>query len=422
MEAIVYPSNLSGTIKAIASKSCAHRLLICSALSDKQTFISCEESSEDIDATARCLNALGARIERAADGFMVNPLNLDNITKNAVLDCGESGSTLRFMLPVACALGADSTFLMGGRLPERPMTDLIDALTSHGCTLCADGAELKTSGRLYGGSFTIPGNVSSQYVSGLLFALPLVQGGGVIELTGEIESKNYILMTLEALDAFGVKAERGEKSFTVKAGAKYVSPENVGVEGDWSNAAFWLCAAAMGRIELKCTGLNANSIQGDSEIAEIISRFGAKVEKNGDTVTVTPRELHGIEVDAKNIPDLVPAIAAVASVAKGRTVIKNAARLRIKESDRLYTVSKTLSELGADIEETADGLIINGREELKGGTVDACGDHRIAMMAAIAAARCQKAVHILNAEAVRKSYPAFFEDYMSLGGKVRKGD
>ena len=422
MEAIVYPSNLSGTIKAIASKSCAHRLLICSALSDKQTFISCEESSEDIDATARCLNALGARIERVSGGFEVTPLYRNKIEKNAVLDCGESGSTLRFMLPVACALGADSTFLMGGRLPQRPMTDLVSALTSHGCTLSASGAELKTSGKLQGGLFTLPGNVSSQYVSGLLFALPLVSEGGVIELTGEIESKNYISMTVDALKAFSVETECGVRSFTVKSGEKYVSPEKVMVEGDWSNAAFWLCAGAMGTGELKCTGLNANSLQGDSEIADILSMFGAKVEKTGDTVTVTPNELRGIEVDAKNIPDLVPVIAAVASLAKGRTVIKNAARLRIKESDRLYTVSKTLLELGADIQETADGLIINGREELKGGTVDACGDHRIAMMAAIAATRCQSPVNIQNAEAVRKSYPAFFEDYMSLGGKVRKGD
>ncbi len=422
MEAIVYPSMLSGTIKAIASKSCAHRLLICSSLSDKKTFISCEESSEDIDATVRCLNALGARIERVWDGFEVMPLNPSDAVRNAVLDCGESGSTLRFLLPVACALGSDSTFLMGGRLPQRPMRDLIEALTRHGCMLDACGAELKTSGRLRGGSFTLPGNVSSQYVSGLLFALSLIPDGGVIELTGETESKNYIMMTLDALKAFGVKAEGGDRNFAVKPGAKYVSPENVSVEGDWSNAAFWLCAAAMGTGRLKCTGLNINSLQGDREIAEILSEFGAKIEKTGDAVTAIPNELRGVEVDAKNIPDLVPAIAAVAVAAKGKTVIKNAARLRIKESDRLYTVSKTLSDLGADIEETADGLIINGGEELCGGTVDAFGDHRIAMMAAIAAARCVNPVRIRNAEAVRKSYPAFFEDLVSLGGKVKKGD
>ena len=421
MEALVTPSKLNGTVKAIASKSCAHRLLICAALSDGKTTVECAESSEDIDATIRCLTALGAKIARTKGGFDVTPLDRAQVPKRAVLDCGESGSTLRFLLPVACALGAGSVFKLGGRLPQRPMTALCDALSAHGCAFCAEGDTLEASGTLTGGVFTLPGNVSSQYVSGLLFALPLTENGGTITLTGEIESKNYISMTVDALSRFGVAAESTDGGFNVSAGG-FKSPANVSVEGDWSNAAFWLCAAAMGAGKIECRGLNFASLQGDREILSVLSRFGARVEVSGDTAVAAPAALHGIEVDAKNIPDLVPAIAATAATAEGETVIKNAARLRIKESDRLRSVSETLNALGADIRETEDGLVIHGKPTLRGGDIDACKDHRIAMMAAIAAVRCEKTVRIRGAEAVRKSYPAFFEDFVSLGGKVRKED
>lgn len=421
MEALVTPSKLNGTVKAIASKSCAHRLLICAALSDAKTTVECAEGSEDIEATIRCLTALGAKIERTRSGFDVTPLDRTQVPKHAVLDCGESGSTLRFLLPVACALGAGAVFKMGGRLPQRPMTALCDALSAHGCAFHAAGDTLEASGTLMGGAFSLPGNVSSQYVSGLLFALPLTEAGGTITLTGEIESKNYISMTVDALSRFGVAVNTTDSGFKVSAGG-VKSPKCVSVEGDWSNAAFWLCAAAMGAGKIECTGLNFSSLQGDREIISVLSRFGASVETCGDAAIVAPAALCGCDVDARNIPDLVPAIAAMAAVAEGETVIKNAARLRIKESDRLRSVSETLNALGADIRETEDGLVIHGKTTLRGGDIDACKDHRIAMMAAIAAVRCENPVRIQGAEAVRKSYPAFFDDFVSLGGNVRKED
>jgi len=416
------PAGLSGRVRAIPSKSYAHRLLICSALSDKKTLVKCNGTSEDIDATVRCLNALGAVINRSGSGFEVTPIPLSGLVKGSILDCGESGSTLRFMLPVACALGADASFRLGGRLPSRPISHLEDALNKHGCALSGQGSEvLGASGQLKAGNFVLPGNVSSQYVSGLLFALPLLEGDSVIEIIGNIESKDYISMTLSALREFGVNIEFDGNLLNIKGGAGYKSPGTAHVEGDWSNAAFWLCAGALGGAGIECRGLNTASIQGDRAVLDILMRFGAEVKRRGDAVMIRPSALHGIEIDARDIPDLVPVLSAVASVADGVTVIKNASRLRIKESDRLHTVSKTLSALGVDIAETEDGLIIKGRERLKGGIVDSCGDHRIAMMAAITSIACTQPVTIENAQAVNKSYPDFFKDFAFLGGKLKEG-
>jgi len=415
----ILPASLSGRVRAIPSKSFAHRLLICSALSEGKTFVKCTGSSDDIEATVRCLEALGAKIERSGEGFEVTPLDLKRIVRGGTLDCGESGSTLRFMLPVACALGADARFKLAGRLPDRPLSHLEKALSEQGCAFSGQrSAILSASGQLKPGHFVLPGDVSSQYISGLIFALPLLEGDSVIEISGKIESKDYILMTLAALEKFGVSINFTGNRLNVKGGACYKSPGEVEVEGDWSNAAFWLCAGAIAGSGIECRGLNTASIQGDRAVLELLKRFGAEIRRRGDAVMVKPSMLHGIEIDARDIPDLVPALSAVAAVANGRTVIKNASRLRIKESDRLRSVSETLSALGADIRETEDGLEINGRESLKGGVVDSFGDHRIAMMAAVASASCTEPVTIKNAQAVSKSYPAFFEDFSSLGGRV----
>jgi len=417
----ILPADLSGKLRAIPSKSYAHRLLICSALSDKKTFVRCAGSSEDIEATARCLTSLGAKIERAEGGFEVSPVDLLSPIRGSTLDCGESGSTLRFMLPVACALGAEACFKLAGRLPNRPLSHLEEALSGQGCAFSGQGSPvLSSSGKLKPGRFVLPGDVSSQYISGLLFALPLLEGDSVIEITGSIESKDYILMTLSALDKFGVHIEFEGNRLSVKGGTGYKSPGEVEVEGDWSNAAFWLCAGALGGSGVECSGLNTASIQGDRAVLELLKSFGAELESRGDTVTVRPSSLRGIEIDARDIPDLVPALSAVAAVAKGRTVIRNASRLRMKESDRLRSVRETLSALGADIAETEDGLVINGRGRLRGGTVHSFGDHRIAMMAAIASIACEGPVTIKNAEAVNKSYPHFFEDFRYLGGRAEE--
>ena len=405
----------------IASKSHAHRLLICAALADNETFIACRTTSQDINATAHCLEALGAVVQHKSDGFFVTPINRSKSrsAEYIELDCGESGSTLRFLLPVCGALGFRVSFIMGGRLPARPLCALYDEIVSHGCILSAPGSSpLTCEGQLKNGTYTLPGNISSQYISGLLFALPLLAADSLIRVTDVLESRPYVDMTLEALRQFGISVYEEEgQVFRIPGGQNGRSPKNVCVEGDWSNAAFWLSAGAIGQNSVTCTDLNLDSQQGDRAVIELLARFGAHVSVDSDKVTVSAGVLRGIEIDAKNTPDLVPVLAAVASAAEGKTVIRNAGRLRIKESDRLCTVAASLSSLGADITETEDGLIIVGKKTLTGGETESYGDHRIAMTAAVISAACSGPVLIKNAEAVNKSYPGFFEDFSAaLGG------
>ena len=384
-------THISGTIAAIPSKSAAHRLYICAALADSSTEISCQSTSRDIEATKACLAAMknGERL----------------------LPCGESGSTLRFLLPVVAALGLEVDFLMEGRLPDRPLAPLDAQLEAHGVTLSRPRHELlHVSGKLQPGDYVLPGDVSSQYISGLLFALPLLEGTSTLTVTGKVESAPYIAMTLDALSQFGVRPKLENNVYTISP-TPYVSPGTASVEGDWSNAAFWLCAGAVSG-PVTVTGLDPDSLQGDKEVFEILRRFGAKTEQNGTSFTVSPGTLHAIDIDAAAVPDLVPVLSVVAAAAEGTTRIYNAGRLRIKESDRIKTVRAMLQNLGAEVEETADGLIIHGGKALTVGAVDSANDHRIAMSAAIAATLCD--VTVLGAEAVAKSYPKFWEDFSIL--------
>jgi len=424
-----------GAVRAIPSKSAAHRLLICAALANNsnntETFISCPQRSEDIDATARCLEALGAGIRYGNcdedTGFFITPINTYDTAGKRVLDCGESGSTLRFLLPICGALGVDVSFEMGGRLPTRPLTGLYEEMTKHGCTLSEFGSSpLTCTGSLSGGGYTLPGNISSQFVSGLLFALPLVESDSIIRVTSNLESRPYVDMTLDALNLFGIEIceeqSNGTPLFHIRGRQKYNNPNTsntIHVEGDWSNAAFWLAAGAIGTGSIKVEGLDSNSRQGDRAIVELLSRFGANVnaEERG-SVTVSRGTLRGIDIDAADIPDLVPVLAAVASVASGETAIRNAGRLRIKESDRLKTIAEILKCLGAEISETPDGLLIRGQDNLSGGETQSFGDHRIAMTAAVLSGACRDEVIIHGAEAVNKSYPAFFDDFTALGGQI----
>ncbi len=408
-----------GTINAIASKSQAHRLLICAALSSKGSKLVCSETNEDIDATVRCLNALGAKI--TYENGVFNILTIKSpVQGECLLDAGESGSTLRFMLPVACALGADTRFIMRGRLPSRPLSPLYEELMAHGCALTPLGMNpIHVSGHLISGRYAMPGNITSQFISGLMFALPILDGDSLIKITGDIESKPYVDMTIAALKEFGVVVKPGQNGYIVKGAQRYAPREAITVEGDWSNAAFWLCAGALNN-NVTVTNLNPDSLQGDKGILSILGRFGAQVSIGKDRASISRGSLKGFDIDAGNIPDLVPVLAAVASVAEGKTTIYNAGRLRIKESDRLRTVTETLRTLGADIAETHDGLVIVGRDRLTGGTVSAHGDHRIAMMAAVVSSVCTGPVVIENAEAVNKSYPGFFKDFAALGGKTEE--
>ena len=411
-----------GTIRAIASKSEAHRLLICAAFADAETFISCPESSEDIDATARCLITLGASIWHQNGGFNVIPIDREKLlsgNKVYVLDCGESGATLRFILPVCGALGINTELKMGGRLPQRPLTDLYNEMTAHGCTLSEQGVSpLTCTGQLKSGEYVLPGNITSQYISGLLFALPLLDGDSTIKITNSFQSRPYVDITLQTLSKFGADITHEPFGFKVGGNQIFKSPGSINTGGDWSNAAFWLSAGAIGPGSITCTNLDRDSKQGDKQIAELLKRFGAYVFCEKTTVTVSPGKLKGIEIDAGDIPDLVPILAAVASVADGQTRIYNAARLRSKESDRLFTVTKMLKSLGADAVESDDGIIITGKRRLSGGETETFGDHRIAMTAAVLTAACSDDVTIIGAEAVRKSYPGFFTDFRSiLGGE-----
>jgi len=393
MNVTITPRNLSGKIEAIPSKSVAHRALICAALSQKETKINNLFSSLDILATKECISALGVKMEDDT----VYPVEK---IKRAILPCNESGSTLRFMLPVALALGGEFEFDMRGRLKDRPLSPLYEELENHGCTLSPQGENpLKASGKLESGIYNLPGNVSSQFITGLLLALPILEGDSEIRISGVLESAPYVDITRDVQSKFSVTSKFENNTFYIKGNQKYISPGEFTVEGDWSNAAFWFSANELSEKEVLCTGVDFASAQGDKEIVNILKNLPCKV-------------------DAKNIPDLIPIVCAVAALKEGTTTIFGAERLAIKESNRLVAICDTLKTLGADITAAADGMTINGKNKLSGGKVNSFNDHRIVMMAAIASIKCESAVEIIGAEAANKSYPAFFEDFKKLGGEV----
>ena len=401
MKLTVNGKELHGTVPAIASKSMAHRLLICAALSGDPSQIRCETVSEDISATAECLSALGCELTYTGGTYYASPYRHP---ERAVIDCKESGSTLRFLLPVICALGITARLNMKGKLPSRPLSPLYGELEKHGARMSPEGeSPLLVSGKLRGGTYTLKADVSSQFISGLLFALPLCEEDSQIILTGRRESPSYVDMTLSALRAYGIKINETKDGYQIPAKQKYRSPGSVSVEGDWSNAAFWLSAAALGA-PLTVTGLAHDSLQGDRAISSLLDKLTSSESK--------------IFIDAEDVPDLVPIIAVVAAAQKKTTVIYNASCLRLKESDRIGTTATLIRAMGASVSQTEDGLRIKGApEKLHPATMDASGDHRIAMAAAIASVVCGD-VTILGSNAVNKSYPSFFEDFRRLGGTV----
>lgn len=403
---------MSGTIDAIASKSDAHRILIAAALADKPCKILLNSTSADIEATISCLRSAGVNIEK--DGMNLHVTPIKEKTANAVFDCGESGSTIRFLIPVAVALGIASTFTGHGRLPERPQTPLLHTLSEHGVTCTKDGEfPIKTDGKLQSGIFTLPGNISSQYVTGLLFALPLLKGDSKIRLIPPVESKPYINMTISTLKKFGITIKEEGNSYFIKGNQTYHSPGKIAVDGDWSNGAFFAVCGALSDITVN--GLFQDSIQGDKAICDIVRRMGADITRNESSITVRKDNLHGIDIDVADTPDLVPVIAALAVFAEGTTRIFNAERLRIKESDRLATVTQLIKTAGGDITELPDGLIINGGKKLNDEfTVSSFNDHRLVMAAAVLSYGAK--ITITNAETVNKSYPQFINDITKLGG------
>lgn len=489
----ITPQQLNGTIEAIPSKSHAHRLLIAQKLAalqggGQEDPLAIPTFSEDIDATKGCLAQLDEELPR--------------------FDCRESGSTIRFMIPVAMALKDEAVFAGSGKLPQRPLSPLMEEMERHGCSFemlaaakgaagalnCAKASEhgvtseiCRIRGRLQPGKYELAGNISSQFITGLLFALPLLNGDSSLQLTTKLESAGYVDLTLQVLREFGIEirevwekitdedANAGKKvviseraaeqadslSLTANSEADlegiseanlesnsenyliryeipgnqiYREPEGLKVEGDWSNAAFWLVAGALGG-NITCTGLNPDSTQRDKEIVTVLEKMGAKIERENTAYHIAGNDapLHGETVSAAQFPDLVPVMAVAMTGASDTSSITNAERLRIKESDRLATVCDFLTILGTDIRQTEDGLIIHENKNntdpsgtaahcpappLSGGTVSSHNDHRIAMAAAVASCRADGPIVITGAEAVKKSYPDFFTDFVKLGGKI----
>lgn len=405
MKAVITPSTLIGTVDAPASKSVAHRALICAAFADKPTKISCSTTSVDIEATAQCLRELGAKIDKTEYGFYVEPIT--SAPKKAKLNCKESGSTLRFMLPVAASVCKEVSLYGEGKLPERPIEELCVALEKHGVEFTGHTLPITSKGTLCHGTYEISGEVSSQFISGLLLALPVTHAESTVVITGQIQSKPYIDMTLDVLKSFGIKTNFTENTIKIYASDGYISPENYSVEGDWSNGAFFICANAIKSNNVKCSSLTSNSVQGDKAVSELVKKL------------TETRDGEEINIDAAHIPDLIPMLATTACFRKGTTVFSNAARLRIKESDRLLSTSEMIKNLGGEVEITDDSLTIHGNGTLKGGTVDSFNDHRIVMSATVAASGCETKVTITNAQAVNKSFPTFFDEMRKLGVKIQ---
>lgn len=384
MDITIQPGRFQGILSAIPSKSQAHRYLICAAFSDNETTLICPETNRDIEATAQCLGSLGANIKRTVDGYHITPIR--QIPETAVLPCGESGSTLRFMLPIVGALGVDAVFQMEGRLPQRPLSPLWEEMERMGCTLSrpTDNTIL-CRGKLRPGDYMIDGGVSSQYITGLLFATELMNGQSTVTITGQLQSKPYVDMTRQALTVFGSPS--------------FHSPGLLRVEGDWSNGAFFLAAKALGN-NIEILGLDPESCQGDRAVDGILKELDSGM----------------ITVSAADIPDLVPILAIVAGAKRG-AVFTDIRRLRLKESDRVASTIAMIENLGGKASATENTLTVYGTGYI-GGTVDAVNDHRIAMAAAIASTVCQEPVTILGAQCVQKSYPAFWDEFKRLGGKI----
>jgi 3-phosphoshikimate 1-carboxyvinyltransferase len=411
----IAPGERCGCVKIPASNSQAHRLRIFAALGERETRLICNGISKDIAATLACLKALGSGIREEDGALLVRPI-WEVPAGECRLPCGESGSTLRFLLPVVGALGAKAVFVREGRLPERPLAPLDRELTAHGMTLERDGALLRCGGQLLPGAYTLPGNVSSQYISGLLLALPRLNGESRLTVTGTLESSAYVTMTEDALRLAGVAIDKHNLVYVISGPQRGRLPEMLRVEGDWSNAAFFLSIGALSSNGMKVMGLARDSSQGDRSVLEILRGFGAEIAEDGESILVRRGALRGQTIDAAPIPDLIPVLSVVAAVAEGETRVINAGRLRLKESDRLRSTTAMLHALGAAIEELPEGLVIHGRPRLDGGTVDAAGDHRIAMAAAVAATVCAAEVTINGAECVAKSYPRFWSDFDALSG------
>jgi len=415
---IIKPKLLKGNIVVPSSKSLGHRGIIAAALSRGISRVDNIQLSKDIEATMELMKELGAVVNIEDQNLYIDGRKMFSYEKKLDLRCRESGSTLRFLIPLALTKDGDYIFHGEGKLISRPLEPYYEIFEEKGIKYSReeDGLPLKVSGKLTSGTYRVRGDISSQFITGLLFSLPILEGNSRIQITTKLESKGYIDLTLDILKDFGIEIENNNyKEFNIRGAQKY-NCRNYYVEGDYSQGAFFLVAGALGS-SIVCSGLNKDSLQGDKVILDILEAMGCNVEESEEGIKVKPSKTKGIEIDASNCPDLVPILTVLASLSEGETKIVNAKRLRIKECDRLHAITKELNKLGANIIELEDSLIISGVNELKGGEVDSHNDHRIVMALAIAATRARGNVIINNPSAVEKSYPNFFKDYFKLGGE-----
>ena len=421
----IYPSKLKGEVKIPPSKSMAHRAIICAALSDGLCIIENIDYSDDIIATIDAMNSLGAKIVKHKDYIeVIGAYGSDEKPQETrIIDCNESGSTLRFLVPISLLFKGSSKFIGRGNLGKRPLTTYYNIFERQGIEYSYEEGNLNLviNGELNTGTFEVEGNVSSQFITGLLFTLPLLKEDSKIIITTEMESKGYIDLTLRAMSDFGVEIiNNNYREFIIKGNQKY-NARNYRVEGDYSQAAFFLCADSLGN-DVLCKDLDLNSLQGDKEVIDILERMNVVFNANDIGVKGTTNgELASTVIDGSQCPDIIPVLTSVAALTKGTTEIINAGRLRIKECDRLAAVTSELNKLGAKIIEKEDGLVVTGVEKLQGGVeVWSHKDHRIAMTLAIASTRCEEPIVIKDYECIAKSYPKFFEDFKALGGNVHE--
>ena len=412
LEKRIPPGPRRGALTAPASKSLVQRLFLCAALGRGDTVVRCGDLSRDAAATLRCLEALGAEVRTEGDEARIR--GPEAWRTGADLPCGESGAALRFLLPLLGALGLEARLLPEGSLARRPLSPLWELLEARGMVLRREGDAVRCAGRLKAGAYALPGNVSSQFVSGLLFALPLLAGDSELTVTGPLGSADYVNLTEEALRRCGVRLERRGQTWRVPGGQTYAPPPALTAEGDWSAAAFFLCMGALSPAGITVRGLDPASGQGDRRVLDLLRAAGAAVTVSEAGITVRRGALRPFDFDADPCPDLAPPLAVLAAACPGESRIIGAGRLRLKESDRLRTTAALLKALGGAAEETAEGLVIRGGKLLSGGGADAFGDHRIAMAAALAACACRGAVTLRGAESVEKSYPRFWGDFDAL--------
>ncbi|MBE6064461.1 3-phosphoshikimate 1-carboxyvinyltransferase [Clostridium cochlearium] len=417
----IFPKKLKGSINIPPSKSLAHRAIIAAGLAGGESIIDNIVYSKDILATIYGMKNFGVSINEIEKNNN-KLLNIKGVNKiqiqNNVIDCIESGSTLRFLIPIALLQNErEVTFIGSGKLPQRPLDEYYNIFNKKNIFYQNEKGNLplRVKGKLKPGEFYLKGDISSQFITGLMFVLPLLCGDSKIIITSKLESKAYVDLTMDILNKFGVKIENNNyKEFYIKGNQSYV-PRNYNVEGDFSQGAFWLVAGAIGE-EISCKNLNINSLQGDKEIINIIKYMGGIININNDCIKVISSKLKGITIDASEIPDLVPILAVAGTVSSGVTKIINAKRVRIKECDRLHAIACELNKIGGEVEELEDSLIIKGNKKLKGGIVDSWNDHRIAMAMAVASTVCEESLIINNSKAVEKSYPNFWEEFRNVGG------